>query len=107
MTTSAVQRQPVRRPRRRGVIGVLEHGSKLLFIRRADGVAKGGFWCLPGGHEEPGETPRRAVHRELREELGIEVAATERLGSIRVSDLGYILVVWRVRQVAGRFRPAP
>ena len=107
MTTAKVQLQPVRRPRRRGVIAVLERGCKLLFIRRAKGVAKAGFWCLPGGHVEPGETPRRAIHRELREELGIEVATTERLGSIRVSDLGYILVVWRVRHVAGRLRPAP
>lgn len=31
----------------------------------------GGFWATPGGSLEPGEDHRRAVVRELREELGV------------------------------------
>ena len=91
---------------RRGVIGILRRGDEYLMIRRAHGVAKPGCWCFPGGHVEPGETPRRAVGRELREELGIIVAPTRRLGAIRVLDSRHVLVVWHVEHVSGDFRPA-
>jgi 8-oxo-dGTP diphosphatase len=76
-------------------------------VRRAAGVAKGGYWCFPGGHVERGETPRQAIQRELAEELGLEVVPTERVGSVRVLNARrYILAVWRVRLVGGELRPA-
>jgi 8-oxo-dGTP diphosphatase len=88
------------------VIGLVARGDEFLMIRRADGVAKPGTWCFPGGHVEAGETPRRAVQRELLEELGIVVQPTQRLGAIRVLDSRHILAVWRVHHVSGEFRIA-
>jgi 8-oxo-dGTP pyrophosphatase MutT (NUDIX family) len=38
-------------------------------------------WDLPGGYFEPGESPRQAAHREVREELGID------------AEIGRLLVV--------------
>ena len=99
--TSARDRQV-----RRGVIGILNRGDEYLMIRRAEGVAKPGCWCFPGGHVERGETPRQAVGRELYEELGIHVRPTQRLGSLRVLDSRHILVAWRVEHVNGDFRIA-
>ena len=90
---------------RRGVIGVLTRGSAFLVIRRADGVRKGGCWCFPGGHLERGETSRRAIIRELAEELSISVKPIKRLGSVRV-DSEYVLAVWHVRQIGGEIRAA-
>ncbi len=90
---------------RRGVIGILNQGDTYLFIRRAAGVAKGGAWCFPGGHVEPGETPRLAVVRELKEELDILVEPVRRLGSVQVTDSRHILAVWHVRHVEGRVKP--
>lgn len=49
-------------------------------VRRADGrvllhCRKGdGFWALPGGAIEPGESASEAIARELHEELGTTVA---------------------------------
>src|SRR6185369_14771519 len=35
------------------------------------------LWLPPGGHVEPGEHPRQAVSREIKEELNLSVAASE------------------------------
>jgi ADP-ribose pyrophosphatase YjhB (NUDIX family) len=32
------------------------------------------YWDIPGGYVEPGESPRAACVRELREELGLELS---------------------------------
>lgn len=44
-----------------------------LMASRPEGKAYAGWWEFPGGKVEAGETPRQALDRELREELGIRV----------------------------------
>lgn len=45
-----------------------------------------GGWEMPGGHVEPGESPRRAAEREFLEESGrrIEIVASRDLGGVGV-----------------------
>ena len=57
---------------------VVEDG-KLLLIRRGHGPGEG-FWSVPGGRVEAGETVGEAVVRELREETGLEGLCGELLG---------------------------
>ena len=47
-------------------------GTFLLAQRPPDKIWAG-YWEFPGGKIEPGETPRHALVRELREDLGITV----------------------------------
>jgi A/G-specific adenine glycosylase len=53
----------------------------LIAQRRADDML-GGLWEFPGGTVEAGETFEEALRRELREELGIEVAVGPRLATV-------------------------
>lgn len=48
-----------------------------LLQRRPDHKHHGGLWEFPGGKVDPGETPRGALVRELHEELGIKIDATD------------------------------
>jgi 8-oxo-dGTP pyrophosphatase MutT (NUDIX family) len=45
--------------------------GRVLLVRRADD----GSWAMPGGWVDPGETPERAVVREVAEETGLRVSA--------------------------------
>lgn len=47
--------------------------GRWLMHRRPLNKQHGGLWEFPGGKVEKGETPRNALVRELREELGISV----------------------------------
>ena len=56
---------------------VIEHpDGRFLLAQRPQGKVYAGYWEFPGGKVEPGETIEGALKRELREELGVEVAAT-------------------------------
>ncbi len=52
---------------------ILGEGQVLITQRRAD-QALPLQWEFPGGKVEPGEAPVAALVRELREEIGVEVA---------------------------------
>lgn len=53
--------------------GILWRGPRLLAAQRPGGKPLAGFWELPGGKLEPGESAEAALARELSEELGISV----------------------------------
>ncbi|MCC6390277.1 MAG: (deoxy)nucleoside triphosphate pyrophosphohydrolase [Bryobacterales bacterium] len=54
------------------VAALIEKDGKLLIGQRKAGARHEFKWEFPGGKVEQGESPRAALARELREELGIE-----------------------------------
>lgn len=53
----------------RVVAAIICHRGKYLVAKRARHKPQGGFWEFPGGKIDPGEFPKDALARELREEL--------------------------------------
>ncbi|MFE7034245.1 (deoxy)nucleoside triphosphate pyrophosphohydrolase, partial [Streptomyces sp. NPDC057621] len=80
-------------------------GGRLLAARRSAPVELAGRWELPGGKVEPGESPERALVRELREELGVSAEVVRRVPGEYALRAPYVLRVWTVRLLAGSSEP--
>jgi 8-oxo-dGTP diphosphatase len=57
-------------------VALVDVDGRVLLAQRPAGKAMAGLWEFPGGKVDAGETPEAALIRELREELGIDVAAS-------------------------------
>jgi 8-oxo-dGTP diphosphatase len=89
--------------------GVLVEGGRALLTRRKAGSHLAGLWEMPGGKVEEGEDPKDALVRELREEIGVEVAVGS---SVCVTFHRYedaqkavLLLFYEVTRVAGSPEP--
>ena len=52
---------------------MLRKGNKVLLLRRFNTGYEDGNYCFPGGHVEKGEPIYKAMIREAKEEIGIEI----------------------------------
>ena len=63
------------------VAAVIRHEGRIFATQRGYGEWKD-WWEFPGGKIEPGESPEAALRREIREELGCEIAIGDLLTTI-------------------------
>ena len=58
------------------VAGIIRKGERILLAQRKDDCPREpGKWEFPGGKVERGESPEKALEREMMEELGIKIKA--------------------------------
>ncbi len=57
-------------------VGVVLKQDQVYICKRPDDKHQGGKWEFPGGKVDKGETVTQALARELKEEIGILVAAS-------------------------------
>ena len=56
--------------------------DEILLVKR-DTVPFKGYWALPGGRMDPGETIEQTVVREVKEETGLDVTIVCKVGEYR------------------------
>jgi len=80
---------------------LVSEGRILLLHRRADRTWFPNVWDFPGGHVEGGETETEALVRELREEVGIEIAKPPSPPFWIVDGEDFHMKVWTVTTWTG------
>ncbi len=78
------------------VAGVMRRNDQVLIAQRPAQKHDGGLWEFPGGKIEPGEAAHAALARELNEELGIGIGASEPMVSVSGERL-----ILHARRVSG------
>ena len=63
------------------VAAIIRKKDKIFATQRGYGEWKD-WWEFPGGKMEPGETPEKALVREIREELSAEISVDEFLCTV-------------------------
>jgi len=85
-------------------VGVIRDANgNVLITRRPQHVHQGGLWEFPGGKVESEENVIQALHRELHEELGLEVEAATPLIQIdhEYPERRVLLDVWEIARFSG------
>lgn len=85
------QELPIKPPKKKRphydvAAAVIRRGQQILIAQRPVDSMLGGMWEFPGGKQEAGETLPECARREIKEELGIDIAVGRQLTAI---DHGY------------------
>jgi ADP-ribose pyrophosphatase YjhB (NUDIX family) len=89
------------------VVGsVVLHEGKVLLCRRAIEPRKG-FWTVPAGYMELGETPVEGACREAMEEACAAIAPGPLLAIYTVKHLSQVQMIYLASLPGGTFAPGP
>lgn len=84
---------------------VVTKGDQILLCKRAIEPRKG-FWTLPAGYMELGETVEEAAQREAREEACATIEIDRMLATYSIPRIGQVQVMFRAR-LASDFKAGP
>ena len=73
------------------VAAMIRQDGKFLIAKRKKGDSFGGFWEFPGGKVESGETKEKALQREIKEELDVDIETGKLLYSVKCETGGVSL----------------
>ncbi|ENN96383.1 NUDIX hydrolase [Methanocaldococcus villosus KIN24-T80] len=85
------------------VDGIVVKDNKILLIKRKNDPFKG-YYALPGGFVECGETVENAIIREVREETGLEVEVKRLFGvysSPNRDPRGHVISIVFILEIVG------
>ena len=64
----------------RTATAIIEFPQDTILLIKRDTVPFKGYWALPGGRAEPGETVKQTIVREVKEETGLDVTVVRKIG---------------------------
>lgn len=89
------------------VVGsIVAEGDSVLLCRRAI-EPRHGFWTIPAGYMEMGETVEEGARREAWEEARARIALDGVLAVYSIARLGQVQVIFRARFAEPGFEPGP
>ena len=88
-------------------VGVIRKHGRILIARRPADRMLGGLWEFPGGKRREGEDPEETVHREVKEETGVNVRVGLCLCTVKhaYSHFKITLMAFDCRYVSGKAQP--
>jgi 8-oxo-dGTP diphosphatase len=88
---------------------LVDSGGRVLLQQRPPGRSMAGLWEFPGGKVEDQELPEKALVRELKEELGVDVdlvsIAPATFASAKLGDRHLLLLLYLCREWRGEPEP--
>ncbi|MBB5688413.1 NUDIX hydrolase [Roseomonas alkaliterrae] len=89
------------------VVGsVVAEGDTVLLCRRAI-EPRSGYWTIPAGYMELGETVEEGARREAWEEARARIAIEGVLAVYSIARIGQVQVIFRARLEEPGFEPGP
>lgn len=77
-----------RNKREVGSCVIVDNKDRVLILKRsATDDWKPGWWDLPGGHLDGGETPIEGAEREAREESGLTVRSLQKIETVHMESI--------------------
>lgn len=94
------------------VVAAAFHDKEGLWLmhQRPEGKQHGGLWEFPGGKVEAGETPQKALIREVKEELAVDISEqdVEPLAFSQSDSQGgnpeIVILLYKITQWEGELR---
>lgn len=83
--------------------------NQILLVKRGTFVFKG-YWALPGGKVDSGETIEQAITREVKEETGLDVKIVRKIGEYHETgvqdeiEYDYHAACFHVKPTSGTIR---
>ena len=110
-SSGSIHKYPLRGPRKsipkyHTAVGVIYQEDRVLITRRPTKGLLGGLWEFPGGKIKKGEDPASGCLREIREEVGLEVAIDAHLTQVKhaYTHFRVIMEVFSCKYMSGEVK---
>ncbi len=94
----------------RTTVAIVEFPDRRILLIKRRTIPFKGYWALPGGRVEAGETVEQTVVREVKEETGLDVEIIRKIGEYREKgfkdevEYDYSPACFLVKPVGGEIR---